>query len=94
MVKEHGDDMLEQRALGYNLNFADPKNIQVTKGFTEVLDAATGFMLIKKEVFDKMKEAYPNLQYTSDQIINNDRYAVKIVLHFLTVLLMKKVIDI
>ena len=77
MVKEHGDDMLEQRALGYNLNFADPKNIQVTKGFTEVLDAATGFMLIKKEVFDKMKEAYPNLQYTSDQIINNDRYSSK-----------------
>ena len=77
IVKEHGDDMLEQRALGYNLNFADPKNIQVTKGFTEVLDAATGFMLIKKEVFDKMKEAYPNLQYTSDQIINNARYSSK-----------------
>jgi len=77
IVKEFNDDMLEQRALGYNLNFADPKNIEVDKGFTEVLDAATGFMLIKKEVFDKMKEAYPNLQYTSDQIINNQRYSSK-----------------
>ena len=31
-----------------------PKNIKVEKGFTEVLDAATGFMCIKKEVFHKM----------------------------------------
>lgn len=68
---------LEQKAYGYNLNFAQPKNIKVEKGFTEVLDAATGFMCIKKEVFHKMKEAYPNLKYTSDQIINNDRYSSK-----------------
>ena len=68
---------LEQRVLGYNLNFADPKKIEVTKGFTEVMDAATGFMCIKKEVFYKMMEAYPNLKYTSDQIINNKRYSSK-----------------
>lgn len=66
---------LEQKALGYNLNFADPLNIKVEKGFTEVLDAATGFMCIKKEVFYKMMEAYPNLKYTSDQIINNERFS-------------------
>jgi len=69
------DKNLEQRVLGYNLNFADPKKIEVTKGFTEVMDAATGFMCIKKEVFYKMMEAYPNLKYTSDQIINNKRYS-------------------
>jgi hypothetical protein len=68
-------DNLEQKALGYNLNFANPLNIKVEKGFTEVLDAATGFMCIKKEVFYKMIEAYPNLKYTSDQIINNDRFS-------------------
>ena len=38
------------------------------------MDAATGFMCIKKEVFRKMIEAYPNLKYTSDQIINGKRY--------------------
>jgi len=65
---------LEQKALGYNLNFAEPLNISVKNGFTEVMDAATGFMCIKKEVFYKMKEAYPNLKYTSDQIINNERF--------------------
>jgi len=74
-VKETGEEGLEQKALGYNLNFAKPLNIKVKKGFTEVLDAATGFMCIKKEVFYKMKEAYPNLKYTSDQIINNERFS-------------------
>jgi len=68
---------IEQRVLGYNLNFADPKNIIVEKGFAEVMDAATGFMCIKKEVFRKMMKSYPNLKYTSDQIINNKRYGSK-----------------
>ncbi len=45
------DEHLEQRALGYNLNFSNPNNIEVDDGFTEVMDAATGFMCIKKEVF-------------------------------------------
>ena len=68
-------DNLEQKALGYNLNLSNPLNIRVENGFAEVLDAATGFMCIKKEVFYKMKEAYPNLKYTTDQIINNQRYS-------------------
>jgi len=68
-------DNLEQKALGYNLNLSNPLNIRVENGFAEVLDAATGFMCIKKEVFYKMKEAYPNLKYTSDQIINNQRFS-------------------
>tara|TARA_A100001201_G_scaffold44141_1_gene45011 strand:- start:1846 stop:2661 length:816 start_codon:yes stop_codon:yes gene_type:complete len=73
--KKNLHENLEQKALGYNLNFSDPLNIKVKNGFTEVMDAATGFMCIKKEVFFKMKEAYPNLKYTSDQIINNNRYS-------------------
>ena len=71
---EKGLDNLEQRVLGYNLNFSDPGNITVEKGFTEVMDIATGFMCIKKEVFYKMIKAYPNLKYTSDQIINGKKY--------------------
>src|SRR5210317_1664631 len=77
-VKSHAEkkdyENLEQKALGYNLNFANPLNIEVKNGFTEVLDAATGFMCIKKEVFYQMKEAYSNLKYTSDQIVNGKRY--------------------
>ena len=74
-IKETGEENLQAKSLGYNLNFANPQDIKVKNGFTEVLDAATGFMLIKKEVFYKMKEAYPNLKYTSDQIINNERFS-------------------
>ena len=37
------------------------------KGFIEVLDGATGFMLIKRNVFKKMALAYPHLRFKSDQ---------------------------
>lgn len=34
----------------------------------EVMEIGTGFMLIKREVFPKMEEAYPNLRYKPDHI--------------------------
>jgi len=58
----------------YVLNFSNKGDIQIKKGFAEVLDAATGFMLIKRSCFTKMKEAYPELKYTTDQIINNKEF--------------------
>ena len=58
----------------YVLNFSNKGDIQIKKGFAEVLDAATGFMLIKRSCFTKMKEAYPDLKYTTDQIINNKEF--------------------
>ncbi|TCP95317.1 hypothetical protein EDC44_1098 [Cricetibacter osteomyelitidis] len=35
-------------------------------GFMNVDEAPTGFMVIKRQVFEKMIEAYPNLAYVSD----------------------------
>ena len=35
-------------------------------GFMKVHDAPTGFMVIKRSVFEKMIEAYPELNYVSD----------------------------
>mgnify|MGYP003123430900 FL=1 len=58
----------------YVLNFANKGEINIQKGFAEVLDAATGFMLIKRECLIKMKEAYPDLKYKTDQIINNKEF--------------------
>ena len=58
----------------YVLNFANKGEINIQKGFAEVLDAATGFMLIKRECLLKMKEAYPDLKYKTDQIINNKEF--------------------
>ena len=64
------EDELSYKALGYNLNFQNPQHIQLKDGFAEVMEAATGMMLIKRDVFKKMKKAYPERKYISDQIIN------------------------
>lgn len=47
--------------------------VKGTKKFTvteplEVLEIGTGFMMIKREVFDKMSEAYPLIKYKPDHI--------------------------
>jgi len=43
------------------------KSFQVTDPL-EVLEIGTGFMLVKREVFDKMREAYPNIHYKPDHV--------------------------
>ena len=68
------NEELEYRSLGYNLNFKDPYNIKIQEGLCEVLEAATGMMLIKRDVFDKMKKAYPERKYISDQIVNGQQW--------------------
>lgn len=47
--------------------------VQGTESFNvteplEVMEIGTGFMMIKRHVFDKMKEAYPTLEYKPDHI--------------------------
>jgi len=42
------------------LNFKE-RQCQVVNGFVEILDGPTGFMMIKREVFKKMEEKYPEL---------------------------------
>lgn len=77
-VKKNPDITEEEvsfKALGYNLNFEDPNNIRLTEGYCEVMEAATGMMLIKRDVFKQMKKAYPERKYKTDQIINGGRYA-------------------
>jgi hypothetical protein len=34
----------------------------------DVLEIGTGFMMVKREVFDKMKEAYPSIKYKPDHV--------------------------
>lgn len=40
--------------------------VEVSNGAISVYDAGTGFMLIKREVFEKMFEAHPELKYNDD----------------------------
>jgi hypothetical protein len=83
LTKEHQEkkikdnDLLFSASLEYNLNFKDPMNVKIDNGFVEVHDGATGFMLIKREVFYRMKKAYPELQYNTDQLINGQKYKSK-----------------
>ena len=64
-------------SLPYVLNFKDKDNIEVKQGFANVLDAATGFLLIKKEALLKMVKEYPELHYNTDQILNGKEYDSK-----------------
>ena len=41
-------------------------NTPIANGFAEVLDGPTGFMLIKRDVFTKMHEKYPELKCVND----------------------------
>jgi hypothetical protein len=41
-------------------------SIKVDNGAIEVYDAGTGFMLIKREVFEKLIDSYPELKYVDD----------------------------
>jgi len=42
------------------------KKVRVDNGAISIHDAGTGFMLIKREAFEKLFEAYPELQYRDD----------------------------
>ena len=64
------EDELLAASLQYNLNVKNPDRIEVQKGFIEVMDGATGFMLIKRNVFERMANTYPELKFIPDQHIN------------------------
>lgn len=44
----------------------DSNNVEVDNGAISVYDAGTGFMLIKREVFEKLIDSYPELKYVDD----------------------------
>jgi hypothetical protein len=48
----------------------ETKKVRTTMGALEVLDASTGFMLVKRRVFEKMTESYPELHYKNDSSID------------------------
>jgi hypothetical protein len=55
-----------------NLKFVDKerKQVRVENGAVEVLDASTGFFLIKRTVIEQMIESYPELFYVNDSSID------------------------
>jgi hypothetical protein len=50
-------------ALDYVLEINDPDHVAVVNGFTRVRYAGTGFLMIRRHVFEKMCIAYASLQF-------------------------------
>lgn len=78
LLKEKPDasaEEMEVKSLGYNLNFDNPMNVQMENGFCKVNEAATGMMLVKREVFRTMQKKFPERKYVSDQIINGKSFS-------------------
>mgnify|MGYP003110222655 CR=1 FL=1 len=77
ILEEYPDissDEMEARALGYNVNFDNPTDLQGENGFFRVNEAATGMMLVKREVFTTMMKKFPERKYETDQIVNGLYY--------------------
>lgn len=59
-----------QYAINFKFRDQATKQVRVENGAVEVLDASTGFFLIKREVIEKMIQAYPELHYRNDSNID------------------------
>jgi hypothetical protein len=63
---------LQRLASNYALNFewnfdkSERGTIRTEDGLVKLKDAATGFMLIKREVIEKMIASYPDLYFNND----------------------------
>lgn len=59
---------LFQKSLRYATNPSSKpgKQLVITHGLMQVEELATGFMLIKREVLEKLAKAYPDLKYKND----------------------------
>ena len=63
-------DLRNKAFYRYPFKVPDPENIKIQNKVIEVTHSPTGFMMIKREVFEKMIIAYPNLRIDQDQLVN------------------------
>jgi hypothetical protein len=69
---------LIQSAGKYAFNFKESESHKIENGCIEVLDAPTGFLMIKRKVFTRMIEEYPEREYINDVVpykfSDNDKF--------------------
>lgn len=69
-AEQFNDRQIAAFGSDYAINFKflnrEQKQIAIENGLIRLHDGATGFMMIKREVIDKMIEAYPELKYNND----------------------------
>ena len=76
-------DDLKYRALyRYPFKVANSESIEVKDGAIEVTHSPTGFMMIKRSVFEKMIKKYPNFEIVQDNVINGKNERVKYFYNF------------
>ena len=64
------EDLKNKAFYRYPFKVADPKAIHIKKGVIEVTHSPTGFMMIKRSVFNKMMDAYPHMSIDQKQVVN------------------------
>lgn len=58
-------DIIQQRMVRYNINHLS-NTLEVKNNLARVKHLATGFMMIKREVIEKMSKAFPSTKYVDD----------------------------
>lgn len=58
-------DIIQHNLLNYNVNYID-SYLSIDKNVAKVKHVATGFMMIRREVFTKMMRSFPSTKYTDD----------------------------
>lgn len=62
--------LVQHKLLKYNVNYID-NTLSIDKNLAEVRHLATGFMMIKRDVIEKMSRAFPSTKYVDDvQFLN------------------------
>ena len=70
--KEMDAKMMSQMGFTWPIKLEDKTEVNIEKGVMEVTHAPTGCMLLKKQVFEKMIKAYPNLKIEQPTIVNGE----------------------
>jgi len=58
-------------AMSYVIDYEDPGNITASDGFARVRYLGTGFMMIRRQVFARMAEHYPEIKFTKLQAVRD-----------------------
>lgn len=70
--KKMDSETLSKQGFTWPVKIEDKDHITVNSGIAEVSHAPTGCMLIRREVFDKMIEAYPEKKISQPTIVNGE----------------------
>jgi hypothetical protein len=63
VLAKEGRQNLESAALSYVMDFENPERIAAKGGFAKVKNAGTGFLMLRRDVLEKMVAKYADLKY-------------------------------